>query len=85
MWHIFPRGPHRNGVSKTRFLTPINRTNSEQTPKHQRKTQRKKKEKRKKRKPETERERRLRSETQVRAAWPETDQRPRLARAPCRM
>ena len=50
MWHIFPRGPHRNGVSKTPFLTPINRTNSEQTPKHQRKTQRKKKRKKKKKK-----------------------------------
>ena len=47
MWHIFPRGPHRNRVSKTRFLTPINKTNSKQTPEHQRKTQRKKKRKKK--------------------------------------
>ena len=46
----FSTWTHRNRVSKTRFLTPINRTDLEQTPEHQRKTQRKKEKKNQKQK-----------------------------------
>ena len=50
MWHIFPRGEYTNRVSKTRFLSRINNTNSDQTPEHQRKNLEKKKKKKKKKK-----------------------------------
>ena len=67
MWHIFPRGPHGNRVSKTRFLIPINKNNLEETPEHQRKTQRKKRKKEKK-------------ENQKQKAREDRDRRPRRAR-----